>query len=92
VSYDNTNTGTLFKNDMTGKSENFPPYGGKIDVDGKEYWVSAWVKDGKSGKFFSLAIKPKEAKAAQAEGPRGGGGGGGREEQQTPDDFDAIPF
>ena len=64
TTYDNTNTGTLFKNDMEGKSENFPPYGGTINVDGTEYWVSAWVKEGQKGKFFSLAIKPKEAKQA----------------------------
>ena len=60
--FDNTNTGTLFKNDLEGKSENFPPYGGTINVDGTEYWVSAWVKEGQKGKFFSLAIKPKEAR------------------------------
>ena len=61
--FDNTNTGTLFKNDTAGKSDKFPPYGGSINVDGTEYWVSAWVKDGKKGKFFSLAIKPKEEQA-----------------------------
>ena len=61
--YDKTNTGTLFKNDTEGKSENFPPYGGKINVNGVEYYVSAWVKEGKNGKFFSLAIKPKGEQA-----------------------------
>lgn len=61
--YDNTNTGVLFKNDLEGKSENFPPYGGTINVEGVEYWASAWVKEGQKGKFFSLALKPKEAKA-----------------------------
>ena len=59
--YDNTNSGTLFKNDTEGKSESFPPYGGSLDVNGEQFWISAWVKEGKSGsKFFSLAIKPKE--------------------------------
>lgn len=65
MTYDNTNTGTLFKNDTEGKSENFPPYGGTINVEGVEFWVSAWVKEGKRGKFFSLALKPKEAKQPQ---------------------------
>lgn len=60
--YDNTNSGTLFKNDVSGKSENFPGYGGSLNVEGKEYFISAWVKEGKSGKFFSLSVKPKEAK------------------------------
>jgi len=63
--YDNTNSGTLFKNDTEGKSENFPPYGGSLNVGGVDYWISAWVKDGQKGKFFSLAIKPKEAKAGE---------------------------
>lgn len=61
--YDNTNSGTLFKNDTEGKSENFPPYGGTLNVEGKEYWISGWIKEGQKGKFFSLAIKPKEARA-----------------------------
>ena len=79
--YDNTNSGTLFKNDMEGKSENFPPYGGTINIEGVEYWISAWVKDGQKGKFFSLAVKPKEAHAA----PR---------KSEPADDFesDSIPF
>jgi len=73
--FDNTNTGTLFKNDTAGKSENFPPYGGSLNVNGEEFWVSAWVREGKSGKFFSLAIKPKgekpqrESKPAKAADP-----------------------
>jgi hypothetical protein len=67
--FDNTNTGTLFKNDTTGKSDKFPPYGGSINVDGTEYWVSAWVKDGKKGKFFSLAIKPKEERQTREREP-----------------------
>ena len=81
MAYDNTNTGTLFKNDTEGKSENFPPYGGKLNVN----YVSAWVKDGKNGKFFSLAIKPKEG--AQQHAPK-------KEAPTNPDDFadDDIPF
>ena len=62
MSYDNANRGALFKNDTTGKSENFPPYGGSLNIDGTEYWISAWVKDGAKGKFFSLQVKPKEAR------------------------------
>jgi hypothetical protein len=66
MSYDNTNSGTLFKNDMEGKSDKFPAYGGTINVEGVEYWISAWVKEGQKGKFFSLAIKPKEARQESA--------------------------
>ena len=66
MSYDNTNRGALFKNDTTGKSENFPPYGGSLNIDGTEYWISAWVKDGAKGKFFSLQVKPKESRQQPA--------------------------
>ena len=66
--YDNTNSGTLFKNDMEGKSEKFPPYGGSINVEGVEYWISAWVKEGKSGKFFSGKMsEPYESSASRPE-------------------------
>jgi hypothetical protein len=87
--YDNTNTGTLFKNDREGKSANFPEYGGSLNVDGQEFWISAWVKDGKKGKFFSLAIKPKEARGESKPAPRGGGGGS---DGNYDDSGDTIPF
>ena len=84
MSYDNTNRGTLFKNDTEGKSENFPPYGGSLNIEGTEYWISAWVKDGSKGKFFSLQVKPKEAKPTQAQT---------RAAAVVHDDFsDEIPF
>ncbi len=83
--YDETNRGTLFKNDMEGRSENFPPYGGSINIDGKDYWLSAWVKDGKSGnKFFSLAVKPKEPKPEVVQKAR--------QEAFRDDSIDSIPF
>lgn len=58
--YDNTNSGALFKNDKDGGNPNWPDYKGKINVDGTDYWLSAWIKDGKNGKFMSLSVKPKE--------------------------------
>lgn len=75
--YDNTNSGVLFKN--TDKAtDKHPDYGGTINVEGKEYWLNAWIKEGKKGKFMSLAVKPKDAKPAA---------------KQKPDDDDPdIPF
>jgi hypothetical protein len=29
-------------------------------VGGQDYWLSAWIKEGKSGKFMGLAVSPKE--------------------------------
>jgi hypothetical protein len=53
------NSGVLFKNDKI-ENERSPTYKGNITVDGKDYWLSAWVKEGKSGKFMGLAVSPKE--------------------------------
>ena len=81
--YDNTNRGVLFKNDRK-ESDNHPDYTGKIDVDGDEYWLSAWIKTGKKGKFMSLSVKPRD------EQPRGGG----KPAAQAGDGFEdsEIPF
>ena len=58
------NSGNLFKvPDL--KSEKHPPYEGEFAVicphcqAPAKGWVKAWVKDGKAGKFFSLAFKFK---------------------------------
>jgi hypothetical protein len=56
--FDNTNRGALFKNDRK-QADKHADYTGKLNVGGKDYWISGWVKEGKSGKFFSLSVKPQ---------------------------------
>ena len=53
------NSGVLFRNEKK-DNERAPEYKGNITVDGKDYWLSAWIKEGKSGKFMGLAVSPKE--------------------------------
>lgn len=64
MEYDNTNRGSLFKNDRKDDAK-FPDYKGSINVDGTDYWLSAWIKISKDGnKFMSLSIKNKNADAS----------------------------
>ena len=58
--YDNTNSGVLFKNDKKEK-DNHPDYRGSINVEGEEFWISAWIKTSAKGKFMSLSISKKDA-------------------------------
>jgi hypothetical protein len=58
--FDNTNRGVLFRNDRKEKTSQ-PDHTGKIDIEGTEYRLSAWVKESKGGKrFFSLSVSPIE--------------------------------
>ena len=55
------NSGTLWKNDHR-ESEKHPNAKGSALIDGVEYWVSAWTKEGQKGKFQSLSFERKDAK------------------------------
>lgn len=64
-------SGSLFKNDRK-EQDNHPDYTGSCKVGGREYYISAWVKEGRNGgkKFFSFSFKPKLAPGARP--PTGG--------------------
>ena len=67
MEYDNTNKGSLFKNDRK-EQDTHPDYNGSINVGGNEYWLNAWVKESKKDgkKFFSLSVKPKDQAAGKS--------------------------
>ena len=58
------NAGIIFKNDRKEK-ETHPDYTGTINVAGKDWQISLWVKEGKKGKFFSASIKEPYVKDCQ---------------------------
>jgi hypothetical protein len=55
------NSGVLSKN-QNPKTDKSPPYTGEALIDGKEFWVSGWVRENSRGKFFSLSFRPKDQK------------------------------
>jgi len=69
----------LFRNEDKAK-DTYRDYQGSITVAGTEYWLSAWIKDGKRGKFMTLSVKPKQQAATSAKS------------SLTDDMIDAIPF
>jgi hypothetical protein len=52
------NTGILFVNDRK-SNEKHPDRTGTAMIDGKEYQVSGWLKQGKKGHFLTLSFRPK---------------------------------
>lgn len=102
MAYDNTNSGLLAKNQRKEK-DSHPDYSGSINVDGQEYWLSAWIKEGREGtklegqKYFSLSVKPKDAQPEQrrapAPAPRAPQQPQRRQQATSFDDMDSdIPF
>jgi uncharacterized protein (DUF736 family) len=67
--YDNTNRGSLFKNDKK-TEEKHPDLSGSINIEGMEYWISGWSKVSKGGqKFISLSVRQKQEQTRQSSQP-----------------------
>jgi uncharacterized protein (DUF736 family) len=55
--YDNTNRGALFRNQYK-KDSKHPDYKGKLNVEGKDFELSAWTKEAKDGSnFLSISVQ-----------------------------------
>ena len=82
--FDNTNRGSLFKNEKK-TEEKHPDMNGSINIEGVEYWISGWTKVSKGGqKFISLSVRPKQEQARQISKPTN---------KAKAEDFDSdIPF
>jgi hypothetical protein len=82
--YDNSNSGVLFRNDKK-ETENQPDYTGSWeDENGREMWLSAWLRESKNGtKFFSIKGTYKDK--VQKKGIQ-------QARQAVNNDFDDLPF
>jgi hypothetical protein len=77
--FDPTNRGILGRNRKRRPNSKDPEYAGTLNVDGVEYFLNAWVKEGKYGKFFSVSVKRKAWPQRTIEDPefmRGGNSNG----------------
>jgi uncharacterized protein (DUF736 family) len=67
--YDPTNRGALFVNDKKDQ-DNFPDFKGSLNVDGTDYWISAWKKKSKDGQsFLSISVRTKQDAPRQSSQP-----------------------
>lgn len=84
--YDNTNRGAIWGNDKKEK-DTHPDFTGSLNVDGVDYWVSAWKRRpdaGPKAPALSFSVKPKD------EAPQRSPGGANQARGGAPDDD--IPF
>jgi hypothetical protein len=78
-------TGSLWKNDRKEK-DTHADYQGSVVIDGKQYWLNAWVNESSGGKkYFGLKFKLKEGVPASS---------GGQTDDPLPTEEldDTIPF
>lgn len=64
MAFDNSNSGALWVNKK--KTDNHPDYTGSAEIDGVDYWISAWRKkagDNPRAPIFSIKFTAKEAQA-----------------------------
>jgi len=65
MEYDNTNSGTFFVNDRKDKPDH-PDYSGKINVEGKDFYLKGGKKTAETGtNFLSLAVNPVDGGASK---------------------------
>jgi hypothetical protein len=89
VGYDNTNRGSIWGNDKK-ETDNHPDFTGSLNVDGVEYWVSAWKrKEDANPKAPALSFTVKSKQDA-GEGHRDGQGGASSHGDEF--ESDDIPF
>lgn len=86
MAYDNTNRGVLFINDKKGKDK-APDRTGTINVNGVDYKLAGWLKEGKNGPFLSLSVSEKkdaERPAKDVNEDKGGGNTGDMPDDEVP--------
>jgi uncharacterized protein (DUF736 family) len=85
--YDNTNRGAAYRRDNANPKA--PQWSGKINVEGKDFEISAWEKTSKNGDvFLSLSVKEPWKKGVDSHNKAKGNG----YQPQKVDNDEDIPF
>lgn len=91
--YDDTNRGQIWKNEKK-STDKHPDFTGSLNVDGKDYWVSAWKRrEGAADRApaLSFSIKAKDGKPQESSRPASAPEGRRASMKDALDD-DEIPF
>jgi hypothetical protein len=75
------NSGAISKNDKKTEPKH-KDYQGSALIDGQAYWISGWIKDGKNGKFLSLAFELKKDQSGKSNSSS----------KKEADDEESMPF
>lgn len=90
MSYDDTNRGQIWGNDKK-TSDSHPDFKGSINVEGKEYWLSAWKRApdaNPKAPSLRFSVQPKEQQGSQQSGQQAS-----YQAQQPNNEIDSdIPF
>ena len=82
---ENKNSGALFRNDKR-ETEKHPEYTGKITIEGRDYYLSAWVNEMQNGqKYFAIKATPKVEATPTTTAPA-------QPVNTIPDPVDDLPF
>jgi hypothetical protein len=68
-SYDNTNRGSIWKNDRR-ETERHPHFTGVANIDGKDFYVSAWKRSedaNPKAPALTFSFKPKDGVVASSD-------------------------
>ena len=69
------NKGQLFKNDRKREGKQDADYRGKINIEGKIFWLNGWINEDKNGnKYFGLSVQPVQQQSQQQQKIRVVGG------------------
>ena len=66
--FNDENRGVLFNERDKKSKDSDRDYSGQGNVEGREFWISAWINTSKKGaKYLSLRFKPKEVESQPAQ-------------------------